>query len=98
MRMELYRRQDGALVALLHGIHLSPAIASRGYGMELLGVCRLPQASLSDRFFRVLGREGWAEAHGEDRSLLLDASRAIAADSHHISASEKLVEPAYAPL
>lgn len=70
MRLELFQRADGAIVALLHGVASEVPAFAAGDHLERLGECRLPASSLSRAYVTALGRNGWAVATGEDQDLL----------------------------
>lgn len=76
MRLEIYRRDDGAVVAMLYGVAPSPLVAARGQGMEHVGACRVPPECLSATAFATLGRDGWALLDGEEAQVLFAAARA----------------------
>ena len=74
MRLEIYRRADGVVIAMLYGIAPSPLVAAQGQGMEHIGACRVPPETLSAAAFAALGQHGWAALAGEEAQVLWAAA------------------------
>ena len=86
--MELYRRNNGALIA--KAVH---AEVPKARSMKRLGLCSLPAESLASGFTEALARDEWAIATGNDRALLQRAGHAIGYRKEHV-AGTSLIETA----
>lgn len=93
MRLELFDLRDGAVLARLHGIAVNMPSEVEQRMMERFGECRLPRQSISARFFKELGRDGWAVASGDDAALLRLVGYVVSRKALH-TPGETLLEAA----